>query len=162
MTSSKLTVVPVILLYVAELKQKLNYNPMSNPWCKDCPGHGVGKPCQTDKSPFTFKEIAAAIERKECEPLCNEKWGYNGEENKDGVRNEDLCNRARHVRRIAYLATHCDGRDPIRMCPGCVKICDGGHRFAAAIHRGVPTILAYVETEQDLQMYKGHLPAEER
>jgi hypothetical protein len=161
MTLVKLTIVPVILLYVAELVR--NYDPMLNPWCRDCPGgHGEGKPCQIDKSPFTFAEIADAIERKDFEPLCNEKWGYNGGRNTEGVKNEDLCNRARHIRRIAYLATHCDGRDPIRMMGGCAKISDGGHRFAAAIYRGVPTIQAYIETEQDKQLYKGHLPAEER
>jgi|GEM_PF-6731583 len=48
------------------------------------------------------------------------------------------------------------------MVEGCAKISDGGHRFAAAIYRGVPTIQAYIETEQDRQLYKGHLPAEER
>src|SRR5579864_8164012 len=154
MPQFKLTVVPVILLYVAELRRLLNYNPMDNPWCKDCPGHGEGKPCQTDKSSFTFDEITAAIERKDFEPLCNEYWGYNGTKNNHGIRNEDLCNRPRHVRRLAYLATHFDGINPIRMCVGCAKICDGGHRFAAAIYRGVPTIQAYIETDQDRQLYK--------
>jgi len=161
MPQIKLTVVPVILLYIAELVQ--NYDPMLNPWCRDCPGgHGEGKPCQTDKRVFTVEEIADTIKRNDFERVRNECWGYDGTYNTHGVKNEDLCNRARHIRRIAYLATHCDGRDSIRMKSGCAEISDGGHRFAAAIYRGVQTIQAYIETEQDKQYYKGHLPAEER
>jgi|GEM_PF-5514222 len=88
MTSNKLTIVPIILLYVAELPQKLNYNPMKNPWCTDCPGHGEGKPCQKDKAPFTSEEITEAINNKDFEPIRNECWGYDNTYNTHGIKNE--------------------------------------------------------------------------
>jgi hypothetical protein len=162
MSSIKIALVPVFIAYVDEIK-KNNPDFMGNTWCKDCKKEGhKDKPCKTDTSPFKPAEIAEAIKRNDFETIRNEYWGYDGTYNTQGIKNEDLCNRARHIRRIAYLATHCDGRDPIRMMPGCARISDGGHRFVAALYRGASTIQVYVETEQDKQYYKGHLPAEER
>lgn len=110
MTPSKLTLVPIVALSVNQLRAR--YDPMRNPWCEHCSCPTGKQPCQKDKSPFTWGEITDAIIRQDYEPVRNELWGYDNTRNGHGKKNEDLCNRARHVRRIAYLAVNCDGKDP--------------------------------------------------
>ncbi|HEU0046315.1 MAG TPA: hypothetical protein VFQ43_01765 [Nitrososphaera sp.] len=133
---------------------------MVNPWCQHCCCPANKKPCQKEKSPFTFEEITEAISKQDFEPIRNEFWGYDNTRNTHGLKNEDLCNRARHVRRIAYLAVNCDGRDPIRMKPDKDEIDDGGHRLAAAIYRGADVILARVRADFDVEAFKGHLASQ--
>ena len=153
MSSIKLTRVPVYTLSVNELRAI--YDPIKNPWCQhcDCPN----KPCRKDKSPFTFEEITEAINKQDFEPVNNERWGYGNTYNTEGITNQDRCNRARHIRRIAFLAVHPDGRHPIRMKTGQDEIADGGHRLAAAIYRGEEIICARDEAEFDVASSNNHL-----
>jgi hypothetical protein len=67
MTSSKLTAVPVVALCVKQLRAI--YDPMTNPWCQHCRCPENKRPCQKDKLPFTFEEIAEAISKQDFEPL---------------------------------------------------------------------------------------------
>ena len=116
----KLTVVPISALSVNELRSIKD--PMSNTWCQHCSCPPGKQPCQKDKSPFRFEEIAAAIARKDFETERNERWGYDNTikpRSDPDETNRDLCNRARHVRRIAYLASHWDGKHP----SPCLTIC---------------------------------------
>jgi hypothetical protein len=154
MTPTKLTVVPVVALSVNQLRTI--YDPIANPWCQHCCCPANKQPCQKDKAPFTREEITEAVRKQDFEPVRNEFWGYDDTYNNHGIKNEDLCNRQRHVRRLAYLAVHPDGRHPIRMKRDMDAIADGGHRLAAAIYRGEDVIMARVEADFDVEMFNGH------
>jgi hypothetical protein len=163
MTQIKLTVVPISAMSVKQLRSIVD--PLSNTWCQHCSCPPEKQPCRKDKSPFTFEEIAAAIERKDFEIERNERWGYDNTvkpRSDNSVKCGDLCNRARHVRRIAYLASHYDGKHTIIMLNDMSKVYDGFHRLAAAIYLGLDIVQVRPLAEFDEEKFLGYEAPQER